>query len=65
MNPPHAAGRLGIADIAAAYGTEALQRRIAELHASGQHYAAIAIEREIRSGAAVADSELRNRQGAA
>ncbi|WP_433526666.1 hypothetical protein ACQPZ2_18505 [Nocardia pseudovaccinii] len=65
MNPPRAAGRLGIADIAAAYGTEALQRRIAELRASGQHYAAIAIEREIRSGAVVIDSDLRNQQGAA
>ncbi|WP_062989601.1 hypothetical protein [Nocardia anaemiae] len=64
MNP-RAAGRLGIADIAAAYGIEALQRRIAELRASGQHYAAIAIEREIRSGAMIADPELRNRQGAA
>ncbi|MEV6137696.1 hypothetical protein AB0L63_16820 [Nocardia sp. NPDC051990] len=65
MNSPHAAGRLGIADVAAAYGTEALQRRIAELRASGRHYAAIAIEREIRSGALVIDSELRNQQGAA
>ncbi|MFX0576338.1 hypothetical protein [Nocardia nepalensis] len=65
MNPPPAAGRLGIADVAAAYGTEALQRRIAELRASGQHYAAIAIEHEIRSGAAVDDFTLRNRQGAA
>ncbi|WP_040796276.1 hypothetical protein [Nocardia higoensis] len=43
------ARRLGIADIAAAYGTEALQRRIAQLHEAGQHYAALAIEREIRS----------------
>ncbi|WP_433192382.1 hypothetical protein ACQP1G_27130 [Nocardia sp. CA-107356] len=65
MNQPHAAGRLGIADIAAAYGTEALQRRIAELHASGQHYAARAIEREIRSGAVVDGIALRNHQGAA
>ncbi|MGY4099443.1 hypothetical protein ACW2Q0_07755 [Nocardia sp. R16R-3T] len=65
MNPPHAARRLGIADIAAAYGTEALQRRIAELRASGQHYAAIAIESEIRSGAVVFDSDLRNQPGAA
>ncbi|MFE9320104.1 hypothetical protein ACIHDR_04465 [Nocardia sp. NPDC052278] len=65
MNPPRVAGRLGIADIAAAYGTDALQRRIAELRASGQHYAAIAIEREIRSGAVVIDSELQNQQGAA
>ncbi|MEV4124082.1 hypothetical protein [Nocardia sp. NPDC049707] len=64
MNSPHAAGRLGIADVAAAYGTEALQRRIAELRASGRHYAAIAIEHEIRSGALVIDSELRNQQGA-
>ncbi|MFI6361952.1 hypothetical protein ACIBG0_04305 [Nocardia sp. NPDC050630] len=65
MNQPRAAGRLGIADIAAAYGTEALQRRIAELRASGKHYAAIAIEREIRSGAVVIDSTLRKEQGAA
>lgn len=65
MNPPHAAARLGIADVAAAYGTEALQRRIAELRASGKHYAAIAIEREILSGAVVIGSDLRNQQGAA
>lgn len=65
MNPPRAAGRLGIADVAAAYGTDALRRRIAELRASGQHYAAIAIEHEIRSGAVIIDSELRNQQGAA
>ncbi|MEV5832532.1 hypothetical protein [Nocardia sp. NPDC052112] len=65
MNPPHAVGRLGIADIAAAYGTEALQQRIAELRASGRHYAAIAIEREIRGGALITDSDLRNQQGAA
>ena len=42
-----AARRLGIADVAAAYGTEALHRRIAQLHAAGQHYAALAIEREL------------------
>lgn len=65
MNPPHAAGRLGIADIAAAYGTEALQRRIAELRASGQHYAAIAIEHEIHSGAVAMDYNFGNQQGAA
>jgi hypothetical protein len=65
MNQPRAAGRLGIADIAAAYGTEALQRRIAELRASGKHYAAIAIEREIRGGAGIIDSTLRKEQGAA
>ncbi|MEU0505254.1 hypothetical protein [Nocardia sp. NPDC005998] len=65
MNPPHAAGRLGIADVAAAYGTEALQRRIAELRASGKHYAARAIEREIRSGAVVDELALHKHQGAA
>lgn len=46
---PERSRRLGIADVAAAYGAEALQRRIAQLHESGQHYAALAIEREIRS----------------
>lgn len=48
--PPHRPRRLGIADIAAVYGTEALHHRIAQLRASGQHYAAVAIEREIRTG---------------
>lgn len=65
MNRQHAAGRLGIADVAAAYGAEALQRRIAELRASGQHYAAIAIEHEIRYGAGEDGTDLRNQQGAA
>ncbi|MET7772139.1 hypothetical protein [Nocardia sp. NPDC005366] len=50
--PLHRSRRLGIADIAAVYGTEALHRRIAQLRASGQHYAAVAIEHEIRSGGA-------------
>ncbi|WP_405181406.1 hypothetical protein OG225_09915 [Nocardia sp. NBC_01377] len=49
---PHRSHRLGIADIAAVYGTEALHHRIAQLRASGQHYAAVAIEHEIRSGGA-------------
>ncbi|WP_067862221.1 hypothetical protein [Nocardia shimofusensis] len=52
---PERSRRLGIADVAAAYGTEALQRRIAQLHESGQHYAALAIEREIR-GATVTEA---------
>jgi len=52
---PERSRRLGIADVAAAYGTDALQRRIAQLHESGQHYAAIAIERELR-GAAIAEA---------
>ncbi|MBH0779178.1 hypothetical protein [Nocardia bovistercoris] len=47
--PPNRSHRLGIADIAAAYGTEALHHRIAQLRACGQHYAAVAIEHEIRA----------------
>ncbi|WP_054812848.1 hypothetical protein [Nocardia arizonensis] len=47
--PPYRSRRLGIADIAAVYGTEALHNRIAQLRASGQHYAAVAIEHEIRT----------------
>ncbi|WP_431970254.1 hypothetical protein [Nocardia sp. bgisy134] len=49
--PLHRSRRLGVADIAAVYGTDALHRRIAQLRARGQHYAAVAIEREIRSSA--------------
>ncbi|MGN2639531.1 hypothetical protein ACWEKT_01515 [Nocardia takedensis] len=49
--PPRRRRRIGIAEIAAAYGTEALHHRIAQLHACGQHYAAVAIEHEIRDGA--------------
>ncbi|MCP2275822.1 hypothetical protein SAMN04244553_0652 [Nocardia amikacinitolerans] len=45
----HRSRRLGVADIAAVYGTEAVHRRIAQLRACGQHYAAVAIEREIHS----------------
>ncbi|WP_280494428.1 hypothetical protein [Nocardia farcinica] len=45
--PPSRSRRLGIAEIAAVYGTEALHRRIAQLRACGQHYAAVAIEREL------------------
>ena len=45
------AGRITIADVAAVYGADALQRRIAELRANGLHYAATAIEHEIRSAA--------------
>ncbi|MGV9817080.1 hypothetical protein [Nocardia xishanensis] len=55
--PLHRSRRLGVADIAAVYGTEALHRRIAQLRARGQHYAAVAIEREIRSGAMEDGSE--------
>lgn len=47
--PPHRTRRLGVADIAATYGAEAVQHRIAQLRACGQHYDALAIEREIRS----------------
>ncbi|MCP2315017.1 hypothetical protein APR12_000347 [Nocardia amikacinitolerans] len=47
----HRSRRLGVADIAAVYGTEAVHRRIAQLRACGQHYAAVAIEREIHSAA--------------
>ncbi|WP_435591572.1 hypothetical protein [Nocardia sp. bgisy118] len=49
--PLHRSRRLGVADIAAVYGTDALHRRIAQLRARGQHYAAVAIEREIRGSA--------------
>ncbi|MEV0296877.1 hypothetical protein [Nocardia sp. NPDC050710] len=51
--PLHRSRRLGIADVAAAYGTEALHHRIAQLRARGQHYAAVAIEHEIDGGAAL------------
>lgn len=54
-SPPERSRRLSIADVAAAYGAEALQRRIAQLHDSGQHYAALAIEREIR-GSTIAEA---------
>ncbi|GAB2706282.1 hypothetical protein [Nocardia thraciensis] len=44
---PATTSRVGITDVTREYGIEAVQRRIAHLRASGQHYAARAIEQEL------------------
>ncbi|MQY24808.1 hypothetical protein [Nocardia aurantia] len=41
--------RLGITDVAAAYGVEAILRRVDRLRADGQWFAAHAIETELRA----------------
>ena len=40
-------GRLGIADVTQEYGLTAVYERIAQLRATGQRHAALAIEREL------------------
>ncbi|MFI1916740.1 hypothetical protein [Nocardia sp. NPDC020380] len=39
--------RIGIANVVSDYGLDAVYRRIAQLRATGMHYAAVAIEHEL------------------
>ncbi|MTE13497.1 hypothetical protein [Nocardia aurantiaca] len=41
--------RIGIADVVLAYGIQEVRRRVEQLRAAGQYYAATAIERELRA----------------
>ncbi|MCX4093241.1 hypothetical protein [Nocardia sp. alder85J] len=53
--------RIGIADVAAAYGVEAVQRRLDQLRATGQWFAVQAIEQELAAaGLGAPPAELRD-----
>ncbi|MBB5915113.1 hypothetical protein BJY24_003980 [Nocardia transvalensis] len=52
-SPPRLVHRVGILDVTREYGITAVYERIAQLRASGQRHAALAIEQELRDAQAV------------
>ncbi|MFF2554657.1 hypothetical protein ACFVUS_26895 [Nocardia sp. NPDC058058] len=49
---------LGIADIVRSYGIDSVRHRIEQLHVTGMHYAATAIERELAATQLAGSQEL-------